>query len=461
MKDLRPHLRPTVLLAFPVVMSQLGHVLVNLTDSLLVGKLGKIPLAAVGVGVSSTTVLLILGIGLSMGSVPLVAAAEGRRDRPELARLLVSSVWLNTLMGIVLAGLGQLVPLVLPLLGQAPEVVALATPWVRVMSLSLLPLMVFQGFREFAEGLGLTRQAMWLSILANVVNVALCYAFIFGNWGMPQLGMLGSAWASLLARVLMAVLMAGYVLRAARLRPYREAVTSWWVVDLPILNRLFHVGAPIGVQMAFEVGAFSFSQLMMGWLGVTAQAAHQVAITVASVTYMAASGISAAATIRVGQFRGAGQLRRARGAGVTAYWLTLLFMGTMGLLLILTRHWLPYLFIRDPQVVAQAATLLFIAALFQVSDGLQVVGLGALRGLEDVKVPSVVALLAYWAVALPLGYVLGFVLHWGAPGIWTGLLLGLSIVAVVLLLRFRRETAPGYPAVATPGETGDFIKKPE
>ncbi|MDO7876210.1 MATE family efflux transporter [Hymenobacter sp. ASUV-10] len=440
--SIRPHLRPTVVLAYPVVLSQLGHILVNVCDSLLVGRLGKTALAAIGVGVSTSTVLLVLGLGLSMGSVPLVAAAEGRRDFPALGRLLVSSVWLSALAGLVLAGLGQLLPFLLDLLGQPAEVVALAAPWVRVISWSLFPLMVFQGFREYAEGLGLTRQAMWLSILANVVNAALCYALIFGKWGAPALGMVGSAWATLLARVLMAVLMAGYVLLAPRLAESRAAIQSWWP-DAATGRRLLDLGAPIGVQMAFEVGAFSFSNLMMGWLGVTAQAAHQVAITVASVTYMAASGISAAATVRVGQLRGAGRLGEARQAGFAAYWLTFGFMGLMALLLIMGRYQIPLLFISDPAVVAQAATLLLIAALFQISDGMQVVGLGALRGLEDVKVPSVVALLAYWAVALPLGYVLGFVLKLGPVGVWTALLLGLTIVAGVLLVRFRRETAPG------------------
>jgi MATE family multidrug resistance protein len=445
--SIRPHLRPTIALAYPVVLSQLGHILVNVCDSLLVGRLGKTSLAAIGVGVSTSTVLLVLGLGLSMGSVPLVATAGGRRDFPALGRLLVSSVWLSALAGLILAGLGQLLPPLLHLLGQPVEVVVLATPWVRVICWSLFPLMVFQGFREYAEGLGLTRQAMWLSILANVVNAVLCYMLIFGRWGAPALGMVGSAWATLLARVLMAALMAGYVLLAPRLAEYRAAIQTWWP-DAETGRRLLNLGAPIGVQMAFEVGAFSFSNLMMGWLGVTAQAAHQVAITVASVTYMAASGISAAATVRVGQLRGAGRLGAARQAGFAAYWLTFGFMGLMALLLIVGRYQIPLLFISDPAVVAQAATLLLIAALFQVSDGMQVVGLGALRGLEDVKVPSVVALLAYWAVALPLGYVMGFVLKLGPVGVWTALLLGLTIVAGVLLLRFRRETAPDAPPPA-------------
>ncbi|WP_210517190.1 MATE family efflux transporter [Hymenobacter terricola] len=439
---LRPHLRPILLLAYPVVLSQLGHIMVSFVDSVVVGHLGKVPLAAVSLGVNSTNVILMLGIGLSMGSVPLVAAADGRRDLPDLARLLVSSVWLSALAGLVLVGIGQLVPPLMHYLGQTPEVEALAAPWVRVISWSFLPLMLFQGFREFAEGLGLTRQAMWLSILANVVNGALCYALVFGHWGAPHMGLMGSAWATLISRVLMAALMAAYVLLAPRLHDCRAAVHRW-LPDGATLRRLLGLGAPIGVQMALEVGAFAAAAIMIGWLGAPSLAAHQVAINLASITYMAASGISAAATIRVGKLFGSGHLAEARQAGFAAYVLGFGFMGTMAVLFICTRHMVPHLYIQDPQVVAQASTLLLIAALFQVSDGLQVVGLGALRGLEDVKVPSVVALLAYWVVALPLGYFLGFKLHFGAPGMWAGLSVGLTIVAGVLVVRFRRETAPG------------------
>ncbi len=450
---MKEHLRPTLLLAYPVVLSQLGHMLVAVCDSVMVGNqagVGTASLAAISVGVSTTNVLLILGIGLSMGAVPLVAAAAGRRDQPALRRLLVSSVWLCTLAGLALAGLSELLPRVMPHLGQAPAVVAMAAPWVRVVGWSLLPLMVFQGFREFAEGLGLTRQAMWLSIGANVVNALLCYAFIFGHWGAPRMGLIGSAWATLIARVLMAALMAGYVLRAARLRPYRATAAEWLRPHAAALRRLVALGAPIGGQMMFEMGAFAFSALMIGWLGAAPQAAHQIAINVAGVTYMAASGIAAAATIRVGNLRGAGDAAGARQAGFAAYWLAFGFMSSMGLVLVLARHLVPPLYNHDPAVLAQASTLLLIAAGFQVSDGLQVVGLGALRGLEDVKVPSLVALMAYWAVALPLGYFLGFGLHLGAPGVWLALLLGLSIVAGVLLLRFRRETRPGAPLPTGP-----------
>ncbi|MBG8551984.1 MATE family efflux transporter [Hymenobacter guriensis] len=438
--SLRPHFKPTLLLAYPVVISQLGHVLVNVCDSMVVGQLGIVPLAAVSLGVSVSTVVLVFGLGLSMGITPLVAAADGQRDVARIGQLLVNGVLLCTLAGVMLALAGLVVPWGLQFLRQPAAVVALAAPWVRIMFMSLLPLMVFQGFRQFAEGLGLTRQAMYLSVLANVLNALLCYALVFGNWGAPRLGMVGSAWATLISRVLMAILMATYVLRARRLQPYRAAVGAWRPSGA-VLRKLTDLGAPIGVQMMFEVGAFSVSAIMIGWLGATALAAHQIAINVASVTYMAASGIAAAATIRVGRQRGLGNALGSRHAGYTAYLLTFAFMSGMGLVLVFGRFFIPTLYNHNPEVVGQAASLLLIAALFQVSDGVQVVGLGALRGLEDVKWPSVVALLAYWAVALPLGYVLGFVFKLGAMGVWTGLLTGLSLVAGVLLWRFNRFSA--------------------
>ncbi len=449
----RAHLKPTLNLAYPVMLSQLGHVLVNVVDSMVVGQTGKIPLAAVSLSVSVSTVVMVLGLGLTMGITPLVAAADGRNDVAANGRLLVNGVGLSAVAGLLLAALGLLVPLALPYLGQPEPVVALAAPWVQVLFLSFFPLMIFQGFKQFAEGLGLTRQAMLLSVQANVLNAVLCYGLVFGKFGLPNMGMMGAAWATLVARVLMAGLMAAYVLRARRLRPYREAAAHQLRPDAAGLRRLLNLGAPIGVQMTFEMGAFSFSAIMIGWLGTTQLAAHQIAINVASVTYMAASGIGAAATIRVGKYYGAHDAAGARKAGMMAYLLTLVFMSLTGIVLVLMRHRLPFYYNHDPAVVAQAATLLLIAAAFQISDGLQVVGLGALRGFEDVKVPSIVALLAYWAVALPVGYVLAFWLHWGAVGVWLGLLTGLTLVAGVLLLRFHRwplETpAAPAPALAT------------
>ncbi|PJJ61124.1 MATE family efflux transporter [Hymenobacter chitinivorans] len=445
----RSHIVPTLLLALPVVVSQLGHIAVGVCDSMMVGKIGKVPLAAVSLGISVSTVFMILGMGLTFAITPLVAAADGRRDIPALGHLLNGGVWLSTLAGLALAGLGFGVAPLLHYLNQPAEVVALAAPWVRVIFVSFLPLMVFQGFKQYAEGLGLTFQSMVLSLIANLVNALLCYVLIFGNFGAPKLGMMGAAWATLVARILMAVFMGAYVLRAKRLAPYRAA-THWLHPDGTTMRHLLSLGAPIGVQMMFEMGAFSFSAIMIGWLGATSLAAHQIAINIASVTYMAASGIGAAVTIRVGNFRGLGDAPGARQAGFAAYLITFLFMSAMALLLIAGRGLIPHFYNNDPQVLAQASTLLLIGALFQISDGLQVVGLGALRGLQDVKIPSIVALLAYWAVALPFGYWLGFHQGLGATGIWVGLLTGLSLVAGLLLWRFRQHSASLVVPAALP-----------
>lgn len=245
--SIRPHIKPTLLLAYPVVLSQLGHILVSVCDSVMVGQTGKLPLAAVSLGVSVSTVVMIFGMGLSFAITPLVAAADGKRDVPALGRLLTGGVWLSAVAGLVLAGVGFLVAPFLKYLDQPAEVVALAAPWVRVMFLSLFPLMIFQGFKQFAEGLGLTRQAMTLSILANVVNALLCYVLIFGNFGAPKMGMMGAAWATLVARILMALFMATYVLRAERLAPYRAAATHWLRPEGATIRRLLGLGAPIGV----------------------------------------------------------------------------------------------------------------------------------------------------------------------------------------------------------------------
>ncbi|KAA9327128.1 MATE family efflux transporter [Hymenobacter busanensis] len=458
LSSLRPHVRPTLLLAYPVVLSQLGHILVSVCDSVMVGQTGTVPLAAVSLGVSITTVVMMLGLGLSMGITPLVAAADGQGNTKHLGELLTNGVVLCAVAGVLLAGLGWLIAPLLRHLDQPAAVVQLALPWARVVFLSLIPLMVFQGFKQFAEGLGLTRQAMQLSVLANVLNAVLCYVLIFGNFGALRLGMMGAAWATLVARTLMAILMAAYVLRAPRLAVYRAAAGHWLRPVGAVQRRLLGLGLPIGVQMIFEVGAFGFSAIMVGWIGATAQAAHQIAINVASVTYMAASGIGAAATIRVGNLLGLGDRAGARHAGYTAYLLTFAFMSTMALLLIAGRAWVPQFYNHDPAVAAQAVTLLLIAALFQVSDGLQVVGLGALRGLHDVKIPSVVALLAYWAAALPLGYFLGFVLGWGATGVWIGLLVGLSLVAGLLLYRFGRLSTTSVAPARSVNEPAGILR---
>jgi MATE family multidrug resistance protein len=378
----------------------------------------------------------VLGIGLSYGSTPLIAAAQGNQNMHRIKLVFGNSMWLCTLSGIVISLLMLSFTPLFKHLGQPAEVVEKAIPYYRVMVCSMLPLMIFQGYRQFLEGLSLTKPPMLLSLACNVVNIALGYGLIYGYGPLPEMGMLGAAVATFVARSFMAASAFWYVKMHKELAHFHfgwsRSYFSW-----SHLKRLLSIGLPAGMQMVLEVGAFSAAALFIGWIGTNSLAAHQIAISLAATTYMLASGISAAATIRVGTYRGAGEEEQMQKAGWAAFTLAFLFMAVSSMGFVLLRNVLPLIFVKDAEVVAIASQLLILAAVFQLSDGVHVAGLGALRGLEDVKVPTIITVIAYWVIALPVGYIIGFKFNQGAPGVWAGLALGLSVAAVLLSLRFR------------------------
>lgn len=437
----KKHFKENYYLAYPVVLSQLGHILVTVADSIMVGRLGTVPLAAASLGNSIFTIVMVFGLGLSYSITPMVAAASGRKDKRRISLLLINGLVVTSGAGVLLFLVSYLLSPMLHYLNQPEEVVALTIPYLNLLFLSMIPLMVFQGLRQFAEGLSLTKQSMYLSIFANVLNVVGNYGLIYGKLGMPELGMNGAAVSTLISRVVMAVLMAWFIQASPWLKPYRLRWKRKYLSGRHMW-RLLRLGLPISVQMIFEMGAFSFSAIMIGWLGARELAAHQIAINVAALTYMMAGGIGTAATIRVGNFFGQGKPGEVRAAGLSALVMAVVFMSVTGLILVVANHQIPQFYIQDPEVIELAAGLLVIAAIFQVSDGVQVVGLGCLRGLEDVKIPSIVSLLAYWVLGLPIGYLLCFKLGFGVNGIWTGLLIGLTVAALLLYFRFRKLSAP-------------------
>ncbi|WP_114781294.1 MATE family efflux transporter [Botryobacter ruber] len=436
-EEYREHFSKNFRLAYPVILSQLGHILVSVFDSLMVGQIGTLPLAAASLGNSIFTITLVFGLGVSMSITPLIAGADGRKNYTRISLLLLNGLLSNLLVGILLFVSGYFLSPFISVLGQPAPVVSLAVPYLNILFLSLVPLMVFQAFRQFAEGLALTRQAMWISVIANALNIMLNYILIYGKLGAPALGLIGAGWATLISRVVMAGMMAGYVLYSRRFVIFRKFL-NYRHLSFVHMYHIFRLGLPISVQMIFEMGAFSFSAVMIGWLGAKELAAHQIAINVASVTYMMASGFAAAATIRVGNQKGLGNYRAMRLAGNSSFVMAALFMTGSGLLMVLGKSLIPMLYIDNPEVIAIASDLLLIAALFQISDGVQVVGLGALRGLEDVRIPGLISLVAYWVIGLPAGYFLCFKAGFGVNGIWTGLLIGLTVAAILIYRRFRR-----------------------
>ncbi len=436
LEDYKSHFKKTFLLAYPVVISQVGHVVVNLTDSVLIGHLGPMKLAACSLGISVFAVLMVLGIGIAYGLTPHISREFGANDKDACGKYLVNSFLINIITGILVYIGIYFLSTQLTKFGQQPEVVIEALPFLRIIGLSMIPLMIFLTFKQFAEGLNFTRQAMIITLIADGINVFLTYGLINGEFGLPRLELEGAGIANLISRILMAILMISYVLRSKNFKPYlHQAKIKFikWKDSLAIIN----YGIPTAFQYLFEIGAFALAALMMGMISANHQSAHQIAISIASATYMAASGIGAATSVRVGNALGEKNFLNLRRAGFSGYFMVLVFMGLSAILMIIGKEAFPKFYMDHPEVNSIASVLMIIAAFFQLSDGTQVVGLGALRGMGDVKIPTLVTFIAYWVIAIPLSYYLGFTLKMGAEGIWIALSLGLTISAVLLFWRFR------------------------
>ncbi|MDA0314670.1 MAG: MATE family efflux transporter [Bacteroidetes bacterium] len=424
-------------MAYPVVLSQLGQVGVGIADSMMVGRLGALPLAAVSLANSIFFVTMMFGIGISMGLTPLVSMGDGKGRIKRISRLFTHSFWINSAVSILLFFLILGFSQRLWVLDQPKVVQDLALSYLLIITASLIPLMIFQTFKQFAEGLSQTKQAMFITIFSNLVNVFLNWLLIWGMWGFPKMGMNGAAWATLISRILMMLLMGAYVLFTKRYAHYN---LRFFLVRLswPMVRRILKIGIPTGFQFIFEVSAFSAAAIMMGWIGVNALAGHQIALNLASISYMMATGVATAGMIRVSHYIGKGDFVGMKEAGRVVFGMVAVFMFVCALLFFAFRFYLPTLYIDDPQVISLAASLLILAGFFQISDGVQVVGLGVLRGMEDVKVPTLVTFFAYWGLGLPLGYLLAFKFGFGENGIWIGLLSGLTSTAALLFYRFEQ-----------------------
>lgn len=403
--------------------------MVSVADTMMVGRVGVIPLAAATFAGTIFHVLILFGIGVSYAVTPLVAATNPK-NQTKLMKFLQSALVLNLVVSLALCGIGIAASPFLLHFGQEVPVAVGAKPYLIIVSTSLIPLMIFQTFRQYAEGLSDTFNPMIVSIIANLLNVALNYLLIYGEFGFPELGLDGAGYATLISRVVMAFLM-WWVIRKG-LKGFH------WRLDTAQLKRMFKIGIPTGMQYVFEVGAFAVASIMVGWISAEALAAHQIALNISAVTYMVATGIAASATVRIGNQKGLGDLINLRLAGITSFTLVTMFMILAALTFILLRDELPALYVGDAEVQRIAAGILIIAAGFQISDGFQAVGLGVLRGLTDVRMPTFVTFFSFWVVAIPLGYFLGFNLGFGIEGIWYALLTGLTLAALLHILRFRK-----------------------
>ena len=437
-KEFKTNLR----LAWPVMLGMVGHTLVQFVDNIMVGQLGTTELAAISLGNSFVFIAMSIGIGFSTAITPLIAEADAEQNAHALQKVLHEGLRLCIILGVVLfLGVYIAKPLLFQM-GQEPEVVALAFPYLNWVAVSLLPLVIFQAFKQFSDGMSLTRYSMYATVLANVVNVIINYVLIFGIWIFPKWGVTGAAVGTLASRVTMLVFVVILLYRDPRTTAILRQLVPKRLYKKE-LNQLLQLGLPSSLQMFFEVSFFTFAILVCGFLSKDAQAANQIALNLSSITFMVAMGLSVAATIRVGNqkgFRAFGELKR---IALSVFLLTLLLDVVFAGFFVAFNEWLPWLYLDsttglDTFAVAElAGSLLFIAAFFQIFDGAQVVALGSLRGLQDVRIPTWITFLAYGLIGVPIMLYLSIEANMGARGVWIGLCLGLMVSSLLLYLRFR------------------------
>ncbi|MGA8853496.1 MAG: MATE family efflux transporter [Christiangramia sp.] len=423
-------------IAYPVMLGQLGHVMVGLVDNLMIGGLGAAPLAAVSLGNALVFIAMSMGIGFSFAITPLIAEADGADDLEGGRSYFHHGLILSTINGLLLFILLLIAKPVLYYLDQPQEVVELAIPYLNIVALSMLPLMAFQAFKQFADGLSQTRYAMYATILANVVNVVFNYLLIYGIWIFPRLELEGAAWGTLISRFFMLWFIWEILRRKSKFLEYfkwsKKEMLKW-----SIFKRILSLGFPTALQMLFEVAIFTGTIFLAGNLGTNPQAANQIALNLASMTFMIAVGLGVTATIRVGNQVGLRKYKELRRIGYSIFLLVFLIEAVFAILFILLKDILPVFYIDNIEVISLAAQLLVIAALFQLSDGIQVVILGALRGLQDVKIPTVICFISYWIIGFPVSFYFGQEDQLGSMGIWLGLLAGLTSSALLLYFRFN------------------------
>jgi multidrug resistance protein, MATE family len=439
LKQIKIEIFRTFKLAYPVIIGQLGIIMMGVVDSMMVGRLGPVPLAAASLGNSLIFVILIIGIGSSIVVSPLVAILVGGKRFSECGIYFRQSLLVNVILSLLMVGIILVGVNYIKYLNQPPEVIELAIIYMTIVGFSAIPLMLFQTYKQFIEGLSIMKPAMIISLLANVINAFANWILIFGKFGFPALGIAGAAWATFASRVFMALVIMFYVMRNQKFKQY-DVTFHFRGINLPVIKKLLSLGLPSGFQYFFEVGAFSFAVIMIGWIGANELAAHQIAINLASISFMAVLGISQAASIRVGNAMGEQNIPNVRKAGFTAIALGAAVMSLAGVTFILLNNFLPTLYIDDKAVISIASRLIIIAALFQLSDGTQAVGIGVLRGLTDVKGPTVITFIAYWIISLPIAYILAFYFKLGVEGVWIGLLIGLSASALMLTFRFNYKS---------------------
>ena len=430
-------------LAAPVVIAELGWMAMGVVDTMMVGRISAEAIGAVSIGGIAFHTVIVFGIGLLLGLDTLVSQAYGAGKLDDCHRSLLQSVYLSLMLSPVLMGLAWLYIPFLRVWGIHGAVEAQAIPYMKALIWSVGPLMLYTAFRRYLQGMGEVRAIMVVLISANVVNVLANWALVFGHLGFPAFGTAGAGWATCISRTYMCLALFGYVLYQER--HYETGLSRVSMrIDVARIRSLLSLGLPAATQITLELGVFAVATTLIGKLDAVSLASHQIALNCAAVMFMVPLGISSAGAVRVGHALGRRDIATARVAGWVALLLGVIFMSGAAIVFFLAPRWILRLFTTDAAVLSTGVSLLYIAALFQISDGIQVVATGVLRGAGETRIPMLSNLVGHWFIGLPIGFVLGFSRGWGAPGVWVGLCVGLTTVAVVLLAVWNRKLRPGF-----------------
>lgn len=431
-------------LSAPVIMGMLGHTFVGLVDNIMVGQLGSAELAAVSLGNSFFFVAMSLGIGFSTAITPLVAEADSENNFKKGKSAFKHGLFLCIVLSLLLFGMILLAKPLMYLMEQPEEVVLLTMPYLDIIAISLIPLIIFQGFKQFSDGLSLTKHAMYATIVGNLINVGLNYVLIFGKLGFPKMGIVGAGVGTLVSRLAMIAIIWTLLKNDKKASAFVTHIRLF-ILDSTMMKKIINLGLPSAMQMFFEVAIFTSAIWLSGLLGKNAQAANQIALNLSSMTFMIAMGLSVTAMIRVGNQKGLRNYVELQRIAKSIFLMGIMFASVFALLFLIFHDIFPALYLDlddvnnyldNQEVVSIASKLLLVAALFQISDSTQVIFLGALRGLQDVKIPTLLTFIAYWMIGFPTSYFLGKETAYGSTGIWIGLLVGLASASIFLYLRF-------------------------
>ena len=435
-------------LAFPVILGMLGHIFVSFADNIMVGQLGAAELAAVSLGNSFFFIAMSLGIGFASAITPLVAEADSAKNNLGVKNALKHGLILCSILSVLLYLLMLLAIPVIHYMKQPLEVVELAIPYLYIISISIIPLVVFEALKRFSDGLSNTKYPMYATIAANIINIIINYLLIFGSFGFPKLGIVGAGIGTLVSRIIMIFFLSLMFMKKEKFKPYILNI-KFRIVDSLIFKKIINIGFPSALQMLFEVGIFTAAIWMSGVLGKNFQAANQIAFNLSAMTFMVGVGLSVAAMIRVGNQKGLSDFIELRRIAFSVFMLTVLIEMFFAVMFLVFRDWLPTIYLdtenlsktlENTEVILIASKLLLIVALFQIFDGLQVVILGALRGMQDVKIPTIITFVSYWLIGFPISFYLGIYTPLKSTGIWIGLLISLVCASIMLYLRFNYLT---------------------